>query len=156
MAEGVKKSFITHYRENLRKAIKFKTGIAISKADMKDVLRTIKEEYKLQPTLEVDERYKEIELEKLTNRFGLDAVTVNESQSLAQTEAYNDTDRETFQAMEAFIHNHNTLHSRAGAQVLFSSINYGMDVSQEARMAIKNILLTTEKGLGNGETPIFP
>ena len=98
MAEGVKKSFVTHYRENLRKAIKFKTGIAISKADMKDVLRTIKEEYKLQPTLEVNERYKEIELEKLTNRFNLDAVTVNESQSLAQTEAYNDTDRETFQA----------------------------------------------------------
>ena len=156
MAEGVKKSFVTHYRENLRKAIKFKTGIAISKADMKDVLRTIKEEYKLQPTLEVNERYKEIELEKLTNRFNLDAVTVNESQSLAQTEAYNDTDRETFQAMEAFIHNLNTMHSRAGAQVPFSSINYEMDVSQEARMAIKNILLTTEKGLGNGETPIFP
>ena len=58
--------------------------------------------------------------------------------------------------MEALIHNLNTMNSRAGAQVPFSSINYGMDTSPEARMAIRNLLLTTEQGLGNGETPIFP
>ena len=66
------------------------------------------------------------------------------------------TERATFQAMEAFIHNLNTMNSRAGAQVPFSSINYGTDTSPEARMVIKNLLLATEAGLGGGETPIFP
>jgi len=66
------------------------------------------------------------------------------------------TDRITYQAMEAFIHNLNTMHSRAGAQVPFSSINFGTDTSPEGRMVIKNFLLATDAGLGNGETPIFP
>ena len=66
------------------------------------------------------------------------------------------TDRATYQAMEALIHNLNTMHSRAGAQVPFSSLNYGMATSEEARMVVKNLLLATEAGLGNGETPIFP
>ncbi len=66
------------------------------------------------------------------------------------------TDRITYQAMEAFIHNLNTMHSRAGAQVPFSSVNFGTDTSSEGRMVIKNFLLATEAGLGNGETPIFP
>ena len=58
--------------------------------------------------------------------------------------------------MEALIHNLNTMHSRAGSQVPFSSINYGTDTSLEGRMVMKNLLLATEAGLGNGETPIFP
>ncbi|MBR0358035.1 MAG: anaerobic ribonucleoside-triphosphate reductase, partial [Selenomonadaceae bacterium] len=66
------------------------------------------------------------------------------------------TDRATFQAMEALIHNLNTMNSRAGAQVPFSSINYGTDTSPEARMVMRNLLKATEAGLGNGETPIFP
>jgi len=66
------------------------------------------------------------------------------------------TDRITYQAMEAFIHNLNTMHSRAGAQVPFSSVNFGTDVSPEGRMVIKNFLLAADAGLGNGETPIFP
>lgn len=66
------------------------------------------------------------------------------------------TDRITFQAMEAFIHNLNTMHSRAGAQVPFSSINFGTDVSPEGRMVTKNYLLALDAGLGKGETPIFP
>ena len=67
-----------------------------------------------------------------------------------------ETDRATYQAMEALIHNLNTMNSRAGAQVPFSSINYGMDTSPEGRMVMRNVLLATEAGLGNGETPIFP
>jgi len=67
-----------------------------------------------------------------------------------------ETNKATFQAMEALVHNFNTLHSRAGAQVPFSSINYGTDTSPEARMVIRNLLIATEQGLGNGETPIFP
>ena len=58
--------------------------------------------------------------------------------------------------MESLIHNLNTMHSRAGAQTPFSSINYGMDTSPEGRMAIRNILLAEDAGLGHGETPIFP
>ena len=70
--------------------------------------------------------------------------------------AEKETDQATYQAMEALIHNLNTMHSRAGAQVPFSSINYGMDTSPEGRMVMRNVLLATEAGLGNGETPIFP
>ena len=74
----------------------------------------------------------------------------------AYDKAIQKTDRETYQAMEAFIHNLNTMHSRAGAQVPFSSINFGTDTTPEGRMVIKNYLLATEAGLGKGETPIFP
>ena len=70
--------------------------------------------------------------------------------------ALKSTEHQTYQAMEALIHNLNTMNSRAGAQVPFSSINYGTDTSPEARMAVKNLLLATEAGLGGGETPIFP
>ncbi|MBQ3893012.1 MAG: anaerobic ribonucleoside triphosphate reductase [Mailhella sp.] len=66
------------------------------------------------------------------------------------------TDKDCYQAMEGLVHNLNTMHSRAGAQVPFSSINYGTDTSPEGRMVIKNILLAEDAGLGNGETPIFP
>lgn len=66
------------------------------------------------------------------------------------------TTRDTYQAMEGLIHNLNTMHSRAGAQVPFSSINYGMDTSWEGRLAVEQLLLATKAGLGNGETPIFP
>ena len=66
------------------------------------------------------------------------------------------TDRATYQAMEAFVHNLNTMHSRAGAQVPFSSINFGTDTSPEGRMVMKNYLLSVDAGLGKNETPIFP
>ena len=72
------------------------------------------------------------------------------------TKAMQKTDRATQQAMEAFIHNLNTMHSRAGAQVPFSSVNFGTDTSPEGRMVIKNFLLSADRGLGMGETPIFP
>ncbi len=65
-------------------------------------------------------------------------------------------EKRTYQAMEAFVHNLNTMHSRAGAQVPFSSINFGTDTSSEGRMIIKNYMLAAERGLGHGETPIFP
>lgn len=70
--------------------------------------------------------------------------------------AFDKTKRDTYQAMEGLIHNLNTMHSRAGAQVPFSSINYGMDTSWEGRLAVEQLLLATEAGLGYGETPIFP
>lgn len=70
--------------------------------------------------------------------------------------AWKETDRDVYQACEAFIHNCNSMHSRGGGQVPFVSINYGTDTSKAGRMLIKNLLLATKAGLGNGETPIFP
>ena len=70
--------------------------------------------------------------------------------------AMKETDMLTYQAMESLIHNLNTMNSRAGAQVPFSSINYGTCTSPEARMAVRNLLKVTDAGLGNGETAIFP
>ena len=70
--------------------------------------------------------------------------------------AYKKTNRITYQAMEAFVHNLNTMHSRAGAQVPFSSVNFGTDTSLEGRMVMENYLLAVDAGLGHSETPIFP
>ncbi|MDG5789732.1 anaerobic ribonucleoside triphosphate reductase [Evansella sp. AB-P1] len=70
--------------------------------------------------------------------------------------AWEETDKECYQACEAFIHNLNSLHSRSGGQVPFTSINYGTDTSKEGRLLVKNLLLATKAGLGKGETPIFP
>ena len=72
------------------------------------------------------------------------------------SEAIKMTERETYQAMEALIHNLNSMQSRAGAQVPFSSINYGTGTMPEHRMLMKNVLMATDAGLGGGETPIFP
>ena len=73
-----------------------------------------------------------------------------------EEKAWELTNRDVFQACEAFIHNSNSMHSRGGGQVPFISINYGLDTTIEGRMIVKNMLLATQKGLGNGETPIFP
>lgn len=78
------------------------------------------------------------------------------AKTYAEKIAWERTDRLTYQAMEALIHNLNTMNSRAGAQVPFSSLNYGTDTSYEGRMVVKNLLKATQAGLGNGETPIFP
>ena len=71
-------------------------------------------------------------------------------------QAVNNTVNRVHQAMESFIHNCNTIHSRGGNQVVFSSINYGTDTSPEGRCIIRELLKATERGVGNGETPIFP
>ena len=70
--------------------------------------------------------------------------------------AVNKTVARVHQSMEAFIHNMNTIHSRGGNQVVFSSINYGTDTSAEGRCIIRELLKSTYQGVGNGETPIFP
>ena len=90
--------------------------------------------------------------EELTSK----STKVKDIFAKAYEKAMQKTDRITYQAMEAIIHNLNTMHSRAGAQVPFSSINFGTDTSPEGRLVIKNYLLATDAGLGHGETPIFP
>ncbi|PGB06603.1 anaerobic ribonucleoside triphosphate reductase [Bacillus toyonensis] len=70
--------------------------------------------------------------------------------------AWKETENDTYQACEAFIHNSNSMHSRGGGQVPFISINYGTDTSKEGRLLIKQLLRATQAGLGKSETPIFP
>lgn len=82
--------------------------------------------------------------------------STDEDRSMIGTIVWQWTEKETYQAMEALVHNLNTMHSRAGAQVPFSSLNYGTCTDKYGRLVTKCLLLATEKGLGHGETPIFP
>lgn len=156
MADGVKKTFIRLYRQNLAKALMLWQGLENDiEDDIKSIVLDITKRTGLVPTLENNEAYLAEELPILIEKFG-DSEGASRAQRQAQRYAAKETDRATYQAMEAFIHNLNTMHSRAGAQTPFSSINYGTDISPEGRMVMKNIMLATEAGLGKGETPIFP
>ena len=105
---------------------------------------------------EID-KFKTIDIDlSVFDSFTKDSKQAKRLFKKAYEKAYEKADRQTYQAMEAFIHNLNTMHSRAGAQVPFSSVNFGTDTSPEGRMVMKNYLLATDAGLGNHETPIFP
>jgi ribonucleoside-triphosphate reductase len=155
MADGVKKTFKRLYRQNLAKAIMLWTNTDDIEDDIKGIIESVESETGYAPCLEGIEPYQEAELPILIERYGNEEA-MKKAQEMAYHYACKETDRATYQAMEAFIHNLNTMHSRAGAQTPFSSINYGMDTSPEGRMVMKNVLLATEAGLGNGETAIFP
>jgi len=155
MAEGVKKTFIKLYRQNLAKALMLAKRIDDPEDKISKILAGIEEEANIVPTLEYNEKYLSLERPKLASIFG-DEGDLDQIQETALHFAKKETNRATFQAMEALIHNLNTMHSRAGAQTPFSTINYGMDTSPEGRMVMKNVMLATEAGLGNGETPIYP
>lgn len=148
MADGVRKSYRKTYYKNLRKAIDLLTN-----NNGEDIINEVKL-WKEYPSLSTED-YTKKEYNMLLQR-GIDEELVLKIQEFTKKETYQEVDKETYQAMEALIHNLNTMNSRAGAQVPFSSINYGMDTSEEGRMVIRNILLATEAGLGHGETPIFP
>ncbi len=138
------------------------------------VLMTFKKQFKqhIADMLDYEDMYSFVNMDKLATIIDkLDSIDVDlsifapfykESELLENRfakcyeKALAKTNRTTYQAMEAFVHNLNTMHSRAGAQVPFSSINFGTDTTPEGRMVIENFLLATESGLGKGETPIFP
>lgn len=105
--------------------------------------------------LDTEQAYLDAECAALV-QLGFAKETVGKAQQFAIREAVRETEKATYQAMEALIHNLNTMHSRAGAQTPFSSINYGTDTSSEGRMVMRNMLNATDAGLGQGETPIFP
>lgn len=155
MALGVAKTYSRLYRQNLAKGLELLLDMKDATTLVKMVSKKLEDEDGLYPTLIPNERYLDKERKHLLE-FIPDVKLINKVQSFAIEKAQAETDRNTYQAMEAFIHNLNTMHSRAGAQVPFSSINYGTDISPEGRLVIKNLLLATEAGLGNGETPIFP
>lgn len=155
MAKGVIKTYQRIYRQNMARAIEIMEDTEDASALSKEIMAAATEKSAgAIPKLEDGEAYMEAELQILTDKFG--AESAEKIQKFAFKHAGAETDRATYQAMEAFVHNLNTMHSRAGAQIPFSSINYGMDTTPEGRMVIRNVLLATEAGLGNGETPIFP
>ncbi len=155
MADGVRKTYIRLYRQNLAKALMLWDGIDDPEDDVKAIIAQVKEQTGLTPTFEKNQAYLDAELPLLVAKYG-NEEQLKRAQEVACHYAAKETDRATYQAMEAFIHNLNTMHSRAGAQTPFSSINYGMDTSPEGRLVMKNVMLATEAGLGHGETPIFP
>lgn len=154
MAIGVRKTYIKDYRLNLKKAIDLLSNLDLNE-NIDYIFDILEKEYNLLPSLGDNEEYLKKEGEYLLEILN-DKDLVKKVQDFTLKNAYKDTDSKTYQAMEALIHNLNTMHSRAGAQIPFSSINYGTDTSLEGRMVVKNLLLSTEAGLGNGETPIFP
>ena len=154
LADGVKKTYRKLYLKNIVKAGEV-LGENISYDDVKSISLAITEKCGEIPKLTPNKEYVTLELEALKKIFK-DPENAKKAQEYALKKTEEETDNETYQAMEAFIHNLNTMHSRAGAQTPFSSINYGTDTSDEGRMVMKNILLATQAGLGHGETPIFP
>ena len=154
MAEGVKKTFITRYRQNMIRALELRCDMDDAKEVYTPIFNALKADG-FKPTLVQNDAFVEAEKAAIA-KLGIDDSTIEKLQEFSHRKAKEETDRATYQAMEALVHNLNTMNSRAGAQVPFSSINYGMDTSPEARMVIENLLSATEAGLGNGETPIFP
>ena len=154
MAKGVAKTYSRTYRRNMIRALEILTDKEDPAAFYEEISNKAQSDTNDKASLENGQAYMARELELLSEFLG--ESTAKKVQKFAYNHAKSETDRATFQAMEALVHNLNTMHSRAGAQVPFSSINYGMDTTPEGRLVIKNILLATEKGLGNGETPIFP
>ncbi|MEG2053456.1 MAG: anaerobic ribonucleoside triphosphate reductase, partial [Oscillospiraceae bacterium] len=149
LAIGVAKTFKRLWAENMSKYLSIKHDAKFTLEKVKAVQKKIEAETSLCPKLTTDINYLDAEVEAYKSEM-------REAQAFVKVAAEKETDRVTFQSMEALVHNLNTMHSRAGAQTPFSSINYGTDTSPEGRLIIKNVLLATEAGLGHGETAIFP
>lgn len=150
MAPGVRKTFIRQLADRLLYAHSLLSGRSFSDEERKAFVEALRD---LEPPLAHTDAAAEA-LAAGLDRIGcqLPATAVR----LALEEAYQRTKRDTHQAMEGFVHNLNTMHSRGGNQVVFSSVNYGTDTSEEGRMVIRELLAATVEGLGQGEVPIFP
>lgn len=160
MAPGVAKTFRKAYYRELAKYLHITK--AMSMDDAKALAATVQKELPGPVTLGNAGEYGEAVaayLPRHQRENGFEEIIGEEARDAhryAVEAATTSTNDATYQAMEALVHNLNTMHSRAGAQVPFSSLNYGTDTSPEARMVIRNLLLATDRGLGDGETPIFP
>lgn len=152
MAGGVAKTYVKEYYRSILSYFRIKENMI--KAEAEAVVKKLRRALSVKPSLGNSEQIK-----ALLKTMDVDGITPDElvkAHEFAACDAYEQTDKETYQSMEALVHNLNTMNSRAGAQVPFSSLNYGTDTSPEARMVIRNLLKATEAGLGGGETPIFP
>lgn len=152
MAPGVAKTYKTRYTQNLGRVLELDGDDENGQDTAKAIIKEIEAENSVIPTISNEKKYVKLLEKKLEGKV----ENPKRAAAFVAKAALRETDRATYQAMEALVHNLNTMHSRAGAQIPFSSLNYGTDTTPEGRMVIKNVLLATESGLGNGETPIFP
>lgn len=152
MADGVRKTYKKKYRHIMKQYLQIRYGMTEEAAQEAAIAfeKQLSVPIAMGNVEQISKEIPEIEI------IGITSEQLEEIHQYTQKEALRMADRETYQAMEGLVHNLNTMNSRAGAQVPFSSINYGTDTSPEARMVIRNLLSATEEGLGNGETPIFP
>ncbi|MDR1292449.1 MAG: anaerobic ribonucleoside triphosphate reductase [Clostridiales Family XIII bacterium] len=158
LAPGVAKTYGKIYISNYIKAIRLLAPEAeITNEGIKELFKGLANEGCI-PKLRMNGEYKAAESEAFAaaTNGAVDADTVGKIHDFAVKTAEEETERETLQAMEALVHNLNTMHSRAGAQTPFSSINYGTDTTPEGRLVSKSVMLATEAGMGGGETAIFP
>ena len=154
MAPGVRKTFRKLFRSNLAKALEVFGEDDNNEVDARELTERVEQQTGKWACLAGDNGYDEAMAKALSET--LDEKTVAKCMKFARKYADKETRKGTYQAMEALVHNLNTMHSRAGAQIPFSSLNYGTDTSPEGRLVMEQLLLATEAGLGNGETPIFP
>lgn len=154
MAPGVKKTFRRAFTDNLTKAIEIyleqEDGELLSKSIVKNAERQTGEIAVFADGNGFDEAVERLLCDHTDER------TAAKIMRFTRKYAVKETRRNTYQAMEALVHNLNTMHSRAGAQVPFTSLNYGTDTSPEGRLVMECLMKATEAGLGNGETSIFP
>ena len=153
LSKGVAKTFRKEYMSNVNKALELFINLDV---DVRDQFKAVEEATGKTAAMTMDEEFLEKLNQMLKENYSLGDEQIDLIDKFAYKEANTATRRKTFQAMEGFVHNLNTMHSRAGAQVPFSSINFGTDTSPEGRLISENLMLAQEAGLGNGETPIFP
>lgn len=154
MAPGVRKTYKKRYRDNIARFLDACFNVEDAENVTKAILEDIEKETGLVPMMQQSGEFDKALKARLTRYAPEDAAEkmMRDARRLSDREIA----RATYQAMEALVHNLNTMNSRAGAQVPFSSINYGTDTSPEGRLVMEQLLLATEAGLGRGETPIFP
>lgn len=156
MAEGVAKSYRKSYARMLTEAVEDRLDLEDASEAVQASIAAAEEVTGETARLENVEAFDKAVAAALCGELKLTGTEAARLIARARKRAYTTTDRDTYQAMEGFVHNLNTMHSRAGAQTPFSSINYGTDTSPEGRMVIRNILMALDAGLGHGETCIFP
>ena len=154
MAPGVSKTFRRAYRDNLTRALDIYLEVDNSEIMSKALLAETEEETGVWAAIAGGNGFDEALRARLIRT--VDEETADKILRFVRKYAVKGTRRATYQAMEALVHNLNTMHSRAGAQVPFTSLNYGTDTSAEGRLVMECLLEATEAGLGNGETSIFP
>lgn len=142
MAEGVAKTFLRAYRRCLTEAVEDKLDLDDAKEAVQEAIYAAGEATGENARLRNAPAFDRAVAAALCAGFQLSGKDAAKVIARARRRAEEATDRDTYQAMEGFVHNLNTMHSRAGAQTPFSSINYGTDTTPEGRMVIRNILLT--------------
>ncbi len=154
MAPGVRKSFHKHIAKGIVQAYQQQQEQFFEEEKVENLTALLRKTlWEHEVALGSDHATVTV-LDELTR--SLDMQLSEFTLQLVVREAIRQTNSDTHQAMEGFLHNLNTMHSRGGNQVVFSSINYGTDTSPEGRMLMRSLLKATEEGLGKKETPIFP